>query len=138
MKNNGQSGFSLIELILVVVIIGVLATITIPFLGRARGNAENGNAFASMRTISSAQVAYLGNNGRFGRLDELNTSQSGGLGTTLGSELIRGKFTFQLSPATDIQLRTAYTLIATKTINGSELPYVISVDQTGQIVQVLP
>jgi len=140
MKFSKQNGFSLIELLLVIVIIGVLATITFPFLYSAKGSAENSNAYASLRTTSSAQVSFFGQNGRFARLDELNTSQTGALGTTVGTELIRGKFTFQMSPAspTNGELRDGYTVIATKAVIGSELPYVISVDQTGEIVQVLP
>jgi prepilin-type N-terminal cleavage/methylation domain-containing protein len=140
MRKNKQQGFSIIEMLLVLVIIGILATITFPFLYQAKGKAENGNAFASMRTISSAQVAYFSNHRRFGRLTELNAAQAGGLGVTAGDDLVRGKFTFQLSPGTttDAQLRESYTIIATKAVTGNELPYVISLNQTGQITQILP
>ncbi|HEY0427570.1 MAG TPA: type II secretion system protein [Pyrinomonadaceae bacterium] len=140
MKNNRQNGFSLIELLLVIVIIGILSTITFPFLYKAKQHAENGNAFASMRTIGSSQISYYSQNSRFGRLSELNSAQANGLGTTSGTDLLRGKFTFQMSPIspTDAQLRTAYTIVATKAIVGSETPYVIALDQTGYITQVLP
>jgi len=140
MNNNKQSGFSLIELLLVLVIISVLATITFPFLYSAKHAAENGNAYASMRTISSSQVSYFSQNGRFARLDELNNAQASALGTVAGTELTRGKFTFQMSPITptDTQLRNGYTIIATKAVAGSELPYVIRLNQTGYIEPVFP
>jgi prepilin-type N-terminal cleavage/methylation domain-containing protein len=140
MNNNKQSGFSLIELLLVLVIISVLATITFPFLYSAKHAAENGNAYASMRTISSSQVSYFSQNGRFARLDELNAAQASALGTVAGTELTRGKFTFQMSPVapTDTQLRNGYTIIATKAVAGSELPYVIRLNQTGYIEPVFP
>ncbi|CAN5333188.1 hypothetical protein BH10ACI1_BH10ACI1_09940 [soil metagenome] len=135
-----NKGFSLIELILVLVIIGVLATITFPFLYRAKGVAENGNAFATMRTISSTQLSFFTSKGRFARLSELNTIHSDALGTISGNDLIRGKFTFEMVPAapSDAQLRDSYSIIATKSVVGSELPFVISISQSGQIVQVLP
>jgi prepilin-type N-terminal cleavage/methylation domain-containing protein len=140
MNNNKQSGFSLIELLLVLVIISVLATITFPFLYSAKHAAENGNAYASMRTISSSQISYFSQNGRFARLDELNNAQASALGTVAGTELTRGKFTFQMSPVTptDTQLRNGYTIIATKAVAGSELPYVIRLNQTGYIEPVFP
>lgn len=140
MNNNRQSGFSLIELLLVLVIIGILSTITFPFLYRAKDTAENGNAYASMRTISSGQVNYFSANGRFARLDELNTAQTGSLGAVTGTDLTRGKFTFQMSPPTptDAQLRNGYMVIATKAVAGSETPYMIRVTQSGYIEPVLP
>jgi len=140
MNKNKQSGFSLIELLLVIVIIGVLSTITFPFLYSAKHAAENGNAFASLRTISSGQVAYFSQNGRFARFNELNAAQANGLGSVTANVLTRGKFTYTMTPGnpTDAQLRIGYSITATKAVAGGELPNVISLSQTGQIIQVLP
>lgn len=140
MKNNGQSGFSLIELLLVVVIIGVIATLAVPSLQRGIRAADNGNAFASLRTMSSAEMSYYPNTGRYARLDELNAFYNGGLGTTSPPDLIRGKFTFSMNPAvpTDAELRDTYIIIATKAVSPLDPPYVISVDQSGAITQILP
>ena len=122
-------------------IIGILATITFPLLYSAKQSAENGNAFASLRSISSSQVSYFSQNSRFARLDELNTLQASALGVISGTDLTRGRFTFRMNPVSpsDLQLRDGYTVIATKSaITGSENPYVISLDQSGFITQVLP
>ena len=140
MNNGRHHGFSLIELLLVIVIIGIISTIAFPLLMKAKESAENNNAFGSMRTISSSQLSYFSQNGRYARLDELNTAQISGLGTISGTDLLRGKFTFTMNPVTptDTELRSNYTVIATKAVAGSETPYVISVDQSGYINPILP
>lgn len=135
MKLNKQKGFSLIELLLVLVIIGVIASIAFPFFYKAKESAANKSAFATMRTINSAQIAYRSTHNRYARLNELNADQSGGLGRTSGTDLIRGQFTFQMSPVTptDTQLRDGFSIIATKAA-GSDLPVVITLDQSGYII----
>lgn len=53
-----ENGFSIIELIIVVTIIGIVSAFAVPGLRRARQNANMGSAIQSLRTITTAQVLY--------------------------------------------------------------------------------
>jgi type IV pilus assembly protein PilA len=53
-----KNGFSLIELLIVVVLIGIIVAIAIPNLVSSRRAANEGSAASSIRTTHGAQVTY--------------------------------------------------------------------------------
>lgn len=139
MRNEKELGFSLIELLLVVVIIGVIASMAIPAYQKGMWAAENGSAFSTLRTMSSTQVSFYTQNNRFARLDEVNRQLNNSIGTAVGDKLVKGKYVFEMTPPVpnDGELATEYLITATRDVSGDEM-YQFELNQSGRIRQVYP
>jgi type IV pilus assembly protein PilA len=76
--NRKRSGFSLIELLIVIAIILIIVTIAVPKLNNARMNASETAAIGALRAIHSAEVQYYSTYGRYATtLAELGPPTSG-------------------------------------------------------------
>ena len=128
--SKSNKGFSLLELLIVVAIILIIATIAIPSLLRSRQAAHEAAAVSTLRTITTAEVTYLSTgNGKFGLMQDLINS------TLIPSNFIPGPvsgydfavalngtstdFTVTASPASSNEGRYGYYVTADGTVRYS-------------------
>ena len=107
-----EQGFSLIELLIVVAIIGIIAAIAIPNLLQARKTANEASAIGALRTVGSSQVTYQGNNQVYGTLAQLGTAAL--VDSTLtGSSATNPKSGFYYTDALAAPTATNFNVAAT-------------------------
>lgn len=68
---KNRKGFTLVELVVVIAILGILAGLAIPRFMDATTNARGSRLVADLRTIESAETIYYAEKGQFATMAEL-------------------------------------------------------------------
>lgn len=147
-----RSGFTLLELMIVVAIIAFLAMLAMPNLMHFLAKAKRAEAYMNLHSIYAAEKAYFAENGTFSSV----LNGQGGIGWkpegykgggknekfhyTYGFPGSEGKsfFTGNLeTPSSHLSCgkadKTGFVAVATGYINGQEKPDVITIDQDNSI-----
>ena len=135
-----QSGFSLVELLIVVAIIGILAAIAAPLLLDAQVTSRRTAAISNMRLMHTAEHNYFTQNSRYANLSDLNTFQGGGLGTmATATELTSNGYSYQMVPPTPsaTSLATDFAIEANG-LGRDNTPIKYMVSTNGTMQQLLP
>jgi prepilin-type N-terminal cleavage/methylation domain-containing protein len=138
--SKNQNGFSILELLLVCVVIGIVALVATPHLQKGIRSSEGSNTFAALRSVGSTELSYYSQNGRYARITEINNLSPDSIGTTSGNDVLRGKFTISMVPAvpTDAELKSGYAMTAVRDVPGEDEKYIYEITHSGDLRQILP
>ena len=141
--NKRQSGFTIVELLIVIVVIGILATLVIVTFSGIQQKARDTKRKTDINAIDSHVEAYYANSGNYPTLAAVNSASwrainmkgldpaalqdPKGTAQTLGSTPAANAYAYEpagCSGALDTDTCTSFTLTATLETGGGTTTYV--------------
>ena len=133
LKSQVQAGFSLVELMIVVAIIGLLATVAVPKFEIFRAKARQVEAKNNLSHIYTLQHAFFGDNEDF---SSLPSPVGFRLGAGSGCANVNNDLGFYLRPCDDGTIVVRYSYTATASSNTEFTAQAIT--GTGAANKVVP
>lgn len=124
---KNKKGFTLVELVVVIAILGILAGIAIPRFMDATASARGAKIIADMRTIESAETMYYAQNGAYADMATLAPAAGTGY---LAKEPVppSGSFIIPESNVKGSTTATSYNLAADNTATPPTFTLSLTVD----------
>jgi len=129
---KGKKGFTLIELMIVVAIIGILAAIAIPNFLRFQAKSKQSEAKGNLSGIFTGETSYQAENNRFGSLAQIAWAP---IGTSIRYQYFSGTDTAGFAGGYTAPPGVNYTALATDSPQAFTAGAVGNIDTDGTLDQ---
>ena len=121
----GEKGFTLVELLIVIAILGVLTAVAVPNVGRFMGRGEVESANTEYSTLQTAVMAIVADAGR--------SDVAAGTDITSGSSITVGGTAYALSDYVTGTIKGTYSIDTDGVITGTSYPGDVYWDSTNHV-----